>query len=769
MKVFLRTLVKATARLLVWFFYRQKVVGAEHVPEKGAFLLVSNHVSFVDAIVLQAAARRQLRFLMLHRFYERGLVGWFCRLWEAIPIEPSDGGGGVRQSLDVVIKALKAGDAVCVFPEGAMTRTGHVHGFKRGFEVVARKAGAPIVPAYIDGLWGSVFSYEGGRFGGWPKSFRRHVSVTFGRPLSPKASCTEVRRAVLELGSDAYDRRKAHQKPLHVNFWRAARRMGGRFCMADSTGTTVSWRRAQAVVLAISRWMRRRCADEEMVGMMMPASVGAALINIAALCCGRTPVNLNFTSSKSAMAEAISRCGLRTIFTSRRFLDRIGMEPRREFVYLEDVMRSLSRRRMVGSMLTAILLPTFVAERLLLHRGDMDDLATVMFTSGSTGKPKGVMLSHHNVVSNIEAMADVFQFDERDMVMGVLPPFHAFGFTTTVWLPLSCGVPVVYHPNPLDAKGVGDMAEKYGATILIGTPSFFTIYTRGCSSERFRSLRLAVAGGQKLMPSVAEAFEKHFGLPIQEGYGCTELTPVVSVNIDDAETEGVRQEASRVGSVGRPLPGLSVRLIDRETQELLPDDSTGIVMIRGPSVMRAYLDDPAATSEVLRDGWYVTGDLGSVDEDGFLYIHDRISRFSKIGGEMIPHTAVEDALSRAAEPLENNFAVLSAPDRVRGERLAVLYDGPERDPATLVEKLSRTGVPNLWIPSPRDFPAASLIWWMRGAWPSKRAFFQSVEPDSSMGVRMRAPSFSQGLTRVRTIWIIRVLSRLWGMYALMRQ
>jgi len=709
MKGFLRTLVKATARLLVRFFYRQKVVGVEHVPEQGPFLLVANHVSFVDAIVLQAAVRRQLRFLMLRRFYARRLIGWFCRLWEAIPIEPSDWGGGLRQSLDVVIKALKAGATVCVFPEGTMTRTGHVHGFRRGFGVVARKAGVPIVPAYIDGLWGSVFSYEGGRCGGWPKSLRRHVSVTFGRPLSPKASCTEVRRAVLELGSDAYDRRKAHQKPLHVNFWRAARRMGGRLCMADGTGTAVSWRQALAAVLAISRWMRRRCAGEEMVGMMMPASVGAALINIAAVSCGRTPVNLNFTSSRSAIGEAIRRCRLRTIFTSRRFLSRIGMEPRREFVYLEDVMRSLSRRRRVGSMLLAALLPTFIAERVLLHRGSMDDLATVMFTSGSTGKPKGVMLSHHNVVSNIEAMADVFQFDEHDVVMGVLPPFHAFGFTTTVWLPLSCGVPAVYHPNPLDAKGVGEMVEKYGATILIGTPSFYAIYTRGSPKERFRSLRLAIAGGQKLMPSVAEAFEKHFGLPIQEGYGCTELTPVVSVNLDDVEAGDVKQEAMRTGSVGRPLPGLSVRLVDRETRELLPDDSTGIVMIRGPSVMRAYLDNPTATSDVLRDGWYVTADLGSVDEDGFLYIHDRVSRFSKIGGEMIPHAVVEDALSGAAGSLENNFAVLSAPDRVRGERLAVLYDGPELDPKALVEKLSGTGVPNLWIPSPRNFAHVEAV------------------------------------------------------------
>ena len=715
MNRFLRGLVYIPLFLFVKLFYRVKTVGRENLPESGSFLVVANHVSYVDALVLGVAMRGDVRFLMWRFFYERAIVGWVCRLFRSIPIEPEGSSSGIRGSLDAAIEALNAGDVVGLFPEGSMTRTGHVHAFKRGFEIIARRAGVPIVPAYVDGLWGSVFSFEGGRCGwAWPRSLRRHVTVCFGRPLPPGASAAETRRAVMELGSDADTLRKAHQRPLHLNFWRTARRMGGRLCMADSSGMALSWRRTLIGALVVSGWMRRRCAGEAMVGMMMPASVGAALINVAAVMCGKTPVNLNFTSSPRAVEEAVTRCGLRTVFTSRRFLGRIGMDARAEFVYLEDVMQSISGWGRLWSVLLAVLMPTFLAERRLMHRGSMDDPATVMFTSGSTGKPKGVMLSHHNVVSNIEAMADVFQFSREDTIMGVLPPFHSFGFTTTLWLPLVCGVSVVYHPNPLDAKGVGGMVEKHGATLIMGAPSFYALYTRACKPEQFRSLRLAIAGAQKLTPAVAQDFEKHFGLPISEGYGCTELTPVVSVNIDDVEIAGTKQFASRAGSVGRPLPGISVRVVDRETMAPAAEGATGIVLIRGPNVMMGYLDDPEATAEAVRDGWYVTGDLGAVDEDGFLYIYDRVSRFSKIGGEMVPHAAVEDALHEAAGGVDRHFAVLSAPDRVRGEKLVVIYDGPELDAKALVNRMIGAGVPNLWIPAPRSFKRVEAVPFLAG-------------------------------------------------------
>ena len=358
----------------------------------------------------------------------------------------------------------------------------------------------------------------------------------------------------MDLGSDAFALRKRFQLPLHVQFWRAARSSPftwRRLCMADSTGQELTWGRSLAGALMLSRWMDRRCRGQKMVGMMMPASVGAALMNAATLISGRVPVNLNFTGARASIGVAIRRCGLKTVFTSRALLQRTGLPERPEYVYLEDVMRRMPRRDQVLCYLLAAITPNALAERRLMRRGAMDDLATVMFTSGATGEPKGVMLSHHNIVSNIEAFSEVLRFGPSDTMMGVLPPFHSFGFTATLWAPLTQRMRVVYHPNPLDAKGVGRMAAKYRATVIAGTSSFFALYARGCEPEQFRSLRLAVAGAQKLVPAVAEAFEARFGLPLTEGYGCTELSPVVAVNVPDVTRR--RGEADRrARRLGRP-------------------------------------------------------------------------------------------------------------------------------------------------------------------------------------------------------------------------
>jgi acyl-[acyl-carrier-protein]-phospholipid O-acyltransferase/long-chain-fatty-acid--[acyl-carrier-protein] ligase len=485
--------------------------------------------------------------------------------------------------------------------------------------------------------------------------------------------------------------------------------------MADSTGQELTWGASLAGALMLSRWMDRRCRGQKSVGMMMPASVGAALMNAATLMSGRVPVNLNFTGARASIAVAIRRCGLKTVFTSRGLLQRTGLPERPEYVYLEDVMRGMPRRDRVLCYLLAAITPNAIAERLLMRRGAMDDLATVMFTSGATGEPKGVMLSHHNIVSNIEAFSEVMRFGPSDTMMGMLPPFHSFGFTATLWTPLTVRMRVVYHPNPLDAKGVGRMVAKYRATVIAGTSSFFALYVRGCEPEQFRSLRLAVAGAQKLVPAVAEAFEARFGLPLTEGYGCTELSPVVSVNVPDVRDGPVKQIGSRVGSVGRPLPGLGILVADRETLRPAAGNAPGVILVRGPSVMMRYMDDARATAAAFREGppppepglrrldWYVTADIGAVDEDGFLHIHDRISRFSKIGGEMVPHMVIEAALAAASPEAERSFAVVTLPDRVRGEKVVVVYSGPELDAGALLHRMSERGVPNLWLPSPRDF------------------------------------------------------------------
>jgi acyl-[acyl-carrier-protein]-phospholipid O-acyltransferase/long-chain-fatty-acid--[acyl-carrier-protein] ligase len=333
----------------------------------------------------------------------------------------------------------------------------------------------------------------------------------------------------------------------------------------------------------------------------------------------------------------------------------------------------------------------------------LDDLATVIFSSGSTGDPKGVLLTHFNIGSNIEQIGQTFMLHGRDRLLGVLPFFHSFGFTVTLWLPAVLGVGVVYHPNPLDLTAISGLARHYRITFLLATPTFLQAYVRRCSPEDFGSLQYVLVGAEKLPERVALAFEDRFGIRPLEGYGCTECAPVLAVNTRDFRAPGFRQVGAKRGKIGHPLPGVSVRVVDPDTLEHLPVDQPGLLLVRGPNVMQGYLGRPDKTAEALRDGWYVTGDIAALDEDGFLTITDRLSRFSKIGGEMVPHIKVEDKLHELAGATEQSFVVTGVPDGKKGERLVVLHTLPAEKLKECLEKLTRADLPNLWIPRDNQF------------------------------------------------------------------
>jgi acyl-[acyl-carrier-protein]-phospholipid O-acyltransferase/long-chain-fatty-acid--[acyl-carrier-protein] ligase len=333
----------------------------------------------------------------------------------------------------------------------------------------------------------------------------------------------------------------------------------------------------------------------------------------------------------------------------------------------------------------------------------LDDLATIIFSSGSTGEPKGVMLTHYNVASNVEQLDQVFFLVPEDRLMGILPFFHSFGFTATLCLPAAMGVGVVYHPNPLDSRVIGALINKYSVTMLLATPTFLNTYLRRCTPEEFGSLRFVMAGAEKLPERVAVAFEDHFGIRPLEGYGCTECAPVVTVNTIDFRAASFRQVGAKRGSIGHPLPGITVKIIDPETQEPLGIDEPGLLLVRGPNVMLGYLNRPEKTAEVLRDGWYNTGDIASMDEDGFLRVTDRLSRFSKIGGEMVPHIKVEEELQELAGASEQMFVVTAVPDEKKGERLIVLHTLPEEQLEECLTGLAKSDLPALWRPRRDQF------------------------------------------------------------------
>jgi acyl-[acyl-carrier-protein]-phospholipid O-acyltransferase/long-chain-fatty-acid--[acyl-carrier-protein] ligase len=383
-----------------------------------------------------------------------------------------------------------------------------------------------------------------------------------------------------------------------------------------------------------------------------------------------------------------------------------------EVVFLEDVLQPSPS---VGEKLTALFIARFLpvawVERVLndqpaIAGNHLDQLATVIFSSGSTGEPKGVMLSHYNVGSNLSQLGQTFAFGGRDRILGVLPFFHSFGFTGTLALPAVLGIGVVYHTNPLDAKTIGPLVADYGVTFLLATPTFLQLYMRGCTADQFGSVRLVAVSAEKLPERLATAFEEQFGIRPFEAYGCTECSPGVTVNTHDFRAAGFRQVGAKRGKIGHPLPGICVKIVDPahpDSDAPLPLGQAGLLLVRGPNVMLGYLGQPEKTAEVLRDGWYTTGDIAALDEDGFLQITDRLSRFSKLGGEMVPHIKVEEKLHEFARATEQTFVVTGVPDEKKGERLVVLHRLADEELRTALEKLTASDLPNLWKPKADSF------------------------------------------------------------------
>ncbi len=693
------------ARFILWILiktaYRVRIVGEKNIPLQGPALLVSNHVSFVDPFLVGSCTQRFIRFMVTRLYYDRRIIQWFFRLMKAIPISEM-GRKDILKSIEQARDELRQGNLVCVFAEGMISRTGNILPFKRGLERIVDGLDVPVIPVHLDRLWGSVFSFREGRFfWKWPRHIPYPVTVSFGKAMSNDINARAVRQAVMELGNDAVQYRRGLGDLLPLRFIRTAKRNWSSFCMADSTGKELTYGRALVGSLLLSRWIKKHCPHESIIGLLLPASVGGALANIAVLMSGRVSVNLNFSAGREAMESAIGQCGIRTILTSRKFLEKAKIDEMRGMVFLEDVMNEIRPIQKVLTMLMAFFLPSIILKRFIGH-GNIkpEDLATVIFSSGSTGAPKGIMLSHHNIISNIEGFSQVFRLSKKDRLMGVLPFFHSFGFTGTIWFPLISGFGAVFHPNPMDAKTIGEMVSKYKATILLSTPTFCSAYIRKCSTEELSSLRYVIVGAEKLRGSFARAFKDKYGIDLLEGYGCTEMGPVVSVNTPDVEDGTVRQRGSKPGTVGHPIPGVIAKVVDIDTGEPLPCDMEGMLLVRGPNRMMGYLGQPEKTEKVLRDGWYITGDIASIDEDGFITITDRLSRFSKIGGEMVPHVKIEDIINGLLG--EAPCAVTAIPDVDRGERLIVLHTSKEMSPEALWQRLCQTDLPRLWIPRRED-------------------------------------------------------------------
>lgn len=447
--------------------------------------------------------------------------------------------------------------------------------------------------------------------------------------------------------------------------------------------------------------------DEKFVGLLLPPSVPSVLANVAVPMAGRIPVNLNYTVSSEVMDSCIRQCNIKHVLTSKRVMQRVKIDINAELVFLEDFKDKvrLSDKLMgaIGAYATPVPL---LARQLGINNIQPDDVLTVLFTSGSTGEPKGVMLTHRNVGSNVLAIKEVVHLTENDVAIGVLPFFHSYGYTATLWTMLGLKPKAAYHYSPLEAQQVGELSRKHRATILMATPTFLRSYVKRCEPQDFASLDVVFASAEKLPSELSDAFEKKFGVRPVEAFGATELSPLVAVNVPESRAPSRDRSFTREGSVGRPIPGVKIRITDLDTGKECPTGTPGMMWVGGPSVMKGYLNRPDLTTPVVKDGWYKTGDVAFLDKDGFITITGRESRFSKLGGEMVPHIKIEEMIQEiiGGDDDEHLHAVVTAvPDAKKGERIVVLHTHLDKTPAEICRALAEAGMPNLWIPSADSF------------------------------------------------------------------
>lgn len=451
---------------------------------------------------------------------------------------------------------------------------------------------------------------------------------------------------------------------LHETFVNAAHTFSSKLAFIDkATNRRISYKQALIGSILLARKFVKLAADEKYLGIMLPTSAGCGLSMIGALMGGKIPVMINYSTGAADNARyAQNKCGFKTIITSKALLEKINCEPVDGMVYIEDLVAGFGTLKKAGAALKSAMPASLFWSG--LNKGEPQDTAVILFTSGSEKAPKAVELSHRNILSNVDAAGEAFHKTDQDVMMAILPLFHVFGLTVTFWLPVCYGMTVITYANPLEFKNVARFIKDEKPTILVGTPYFLAGYIKHARPGDFESIRLAVVGADKMPAALQRQYEQEHGVPLREGYGATETSPVISAN---------RIDNHKTGSIGLPMPGVEVRIIDVDSGEELPVGREGKIQVRGELVMKGYLGDVEETALRIEAGWYETGDMGLIDEDGFIWHKGRLKRFIKIGGEMVSLVAVEAVLEKLL-PEEVSCCAVEVPDKKRGATVGVAVD-----------------------------------------------------------------------------------------------
>ncbi len=701
-------------KLVIGMKYDLEVFGVKHIPNSGGVLFLGNHVSWIDWAVILMSCPREVRFVIYKPIYNKWYLTWIFKLFKAIPISSASS----KSTLQTIAKELDNGSAVVLFPEGAITRNGHLGEFKKGFEKILEltTTDVKVVSFYIRGLWESMFSRASKKVKNSSRTNR--VSVSFSKAISKQSATTlRIKKEVMTLSRCSWREHIRNLDTLTQEIFKRLKEVGSKFIFADSTGLELSGNRFLTASILFKKTLKKR-VQEQNVGILLPSTAAGAFINFSVLLKGKTVVNINYTAQIEQIVASLNKADVKKVISSKNFIEKLklkgidltALDKSFELIYVEDLKAEISKISGILTLLFVKFMPTKLLQCFYIKNIKKDDTVAILFSSGSEGVPKGIELTSDNILGNAQQISGLLNADDNDIIIGSLPIFHAFGITVTTFLPLIEGIKCVAHPDPTDGLGIGKLVAKYKGTIMAGTSTFYRLYTKNSKVHplMFESLRLVVAGAEKLREDVRVDFKKKFSKDIYEGYGVTETTPVATCNLPNTlSPEFEVQTGSKIGSVGLPIPGTFVKIVDPDSFKELEVGKEGMILISGIQVMKGYLKDEQKTSEVLKNIngniFYVTGDKGRIDDDGFLTIVDRYSRFAKLGGEMISLGAVEEGVSKIISEDEDSqidFAATCVEDEKKGEKIVLLISNISKEELDILkQKILKNFDNKLMIPS----------------------------------------------------------------------
>ena len=675
--------------------------GESNIPS-GGILIIANRLAFQDVLNLEKLlSGRKLVYLIDRALDYDPLLQAQLEKEDTHALEFSSAEGTRAIFKKELHQYLAEGSVVIFVPGVAYTRSGQSLSIPSEILKFLTSAGAPVLPLFVDHPEDSAIGTENRRD-------VERIVLSFGEPLQREAAnLANFTEHLLIAGETAYASRPILQSHLAWELLRGLKKNGRSAEIIDGLdGSRLRFDKLLAAAIAFSKVIRNE-TQKKRVGIILPPGKGATLSNLAVLLAGKVPVNLNFTAGEKAIASCIAQADMDKFITADPFVRKMtafSWPPNRQLILLDRVLPGMKGKIGLWLCLSKILSAGILASLLKVPKKGGSQEAVLLFTSGSSGDPKGVVLSHRNLLANVNQFGSRIELRSDDKILGCLPLFHSFGCTVTIWYPIIEGVSVVTYPSPLEVAKLAELIEEHSLSLLLATPTFLRGYLRKANKDQLASLKLIFTGAEKLPKKVAESFEERFGKPVLEGYGLTETSPVTNVNLPDAvRPAGARGPVLpnyRPGSVGLFIPGIAVRITDPETHEPFPLYTSGMIWLRGSNIFEGYLNQPEKTASVMKNGWFMTGDIGRLDEDGFLYIEGRLSRFSKIGGEMVPHETVEDLINKALGHAEDErrIAIVGVPDEAKGEALILLSSNPDIDLQDLRTKLTAEGIPALWIP-----------------------------------------------------------------------